>query len=298
MLSSKAFFLLMRGLGMFLREFRVNFLSLITLATLIFVYHLICTVGTGTASFLSHIAQVNTIRAYLVSGTVNTEKILKDISDIAENAEIKYYSPKDAKEFVIKNAPNIAGMKSFADEFFPAFIEITPQKGSGENVYEKIESAASKIKGVDSVSYGKEFMSRFVMISRASWAFMFVISVLFAVAVSFTIYNTVKLSMYKFKDEIRLTSLVGGTRPFISMPYVFSSVLQAVAAYSSATAIFIIVFNIFNNNVLYQVGINIFKTQSTFYFMAAFIFTCLITVAAAMAGVVSFFKKVSSVNED
>ncbi len=297
-MSNKAFFLLMRGFGMFLREFRVNLLSLVTLTTLIFVYHVICAAGTGAAGFLTHIAQVNTVRAYLAPGAAGTEEILAELSSIEGVAGVKYYSPKDAKEFVIANAPNIAGMKSFAEDFFPAFAELVPAEGSGRDVFEKIEAAAAGVRGVDSVSYGKEYMSRFMMISRGSWIFMTVISGLFAAAVSFTVYNTVKLSLYKFREEIKLYSLVGGTRPFISVPYVFSSLLQAVAAYSAATAVFTVVFNVFNGRVLHPAGINIFYLQSVVYFAAAFVFTCLIAVAAAMTGVVSFLKRVSSVNED
>ena len=224
-MSNKVFFLLMRGFGMFLREFKVSVLSLITLCALMFVYHIICTVGVGTAGFLAHIAQVTTIRAYLSDNVKEPEKITSQLAAIEGVIGTKYYSPKDAKAFVIENAPNIAGMQSFAEEFFPAFVELTPVESSNENLLEQIEKDALKITGVDVVSYGKEFMSRFIMVSRGSWLFIMAISCLFAFAAAFTVFNTVKLSLYKFKEEIKLYSLVGGTRPFISVPYIFSSFL-------------------------------------------------------------------------
>ena len=297
-MSNKVFFLLMRGLGMFLREFKVNLLSLITLCALIFVYHVICTAGVGTAGFLAHIAQVSTVRAYLVADIKEPEKIVTALSSIDGVVSTKYYSPKDSKEFVIANAPNIAGMESFADDFFPAFVELTPLDSSDDKLLDSIESAALKVSGVDVVSYGKEFMSRFIMVSRGSWIFILVISGLFAVAAGFTVFNTVKLSLYKFKEEIKLYSLVGGTRPFISVPYIFSSFLQVSVAFIVSSVLFSIFFNIFNSGVLQKVGINIFYMPDLIYFIAAFVVVSIIGVLAAVAGVVSFLKRVSSVNED
>lgn len=297
-MSNKVFFLLMRGFGMFLREFKVSVLSLITLCALMFVYHIICTVGVGTAGFLAHIAQVTTIRAYLSDNVKEPEKVTSQLAAIEGVIGTKYYSPKDAKAFVIENAPNIAGMQSFAEEFFPAFVELTPVESSNENLLEQIEKDALKITGVDVVSYGKEFMSRFIMVSRGSWLFIMAISCLFAVAAAFTVFNTVKLSLYKFKEEIKLYSLVGGTRPFISVPYIFSSFLQVAVAYIISSVVFIVFFNIFNGKVLQSVGINIFYLPDVIYFVAVFLGVCLVSVLAAFVGVVSFLQRVSSVNED
>ncbi len=297
-MNNKSFFLLMRGFGMFLREFKINLFSLLTLCTLIFVYHIICTTGTGLAGFLAHIAQVTTVRAYLDHDTKDYENIVKNLEKIENVSSVKFYSSKDAKEFVIENAPNIAGMKSFADDFFPSFVELMPNNPSDEEVLKDIEKKASEVDGVDVVSYGKEFMTRFLVVSRGGWIFMIVVSGLFSIAVAFTIFNTVKLSLYKFREEIKLYSLVGATRPFISVPYIFSSLLQIVLAYIISSILFIFVFNIFNSHILQNVGINIFYLPNAIYFIVVFFCISFISVLSAAIGVVSFLKQVSSVNED
>lgn len=297
-MNNKPFFLLMRGLGMFLREFKINLFSLITLCTLILVYHIVCTTGTGLAGFLAHIAQVTTVRAYLHQDVQNIDIILEDLKKIENVTSVKYYSPKDAKEFVISNAPNIAGMSSFADDFFPAFMELVPSNSSDESILVKIEEEASKVKGVDVVSYGKEFMTRFIVVSKGGWIFMVVVSGLFSIAVAFTIFNTVKLSMYKYREEIKLYSLVGATRPFISVPYMFASLMQIILAYFLSSIIFIMVFDLFNAKVLQNIGVNIFYLPNFIYFFIVFLIICFIAVLSAAIGIISFLKQVSSVNED
>ena len=222
-MSSKLTYLFMRGVIRFFVILRSNFLSFLTLTTVIFMYHVFWVAGSGTAGFLNHLSQANTIRVYLANNNdIIAEQILSSIKVLDNVTSAKYYSQKDAKAFAVANAPKAATLESFAEEFFPSFIEIYPSD-TLEETLDKIVTEAGHIKGVDEVSYGKEYMIKFKAIGRGAWLFITAMSVLFALSAVFVVYNTIKLSLYKYKEEIKLYSLVGATRPFISVPYLFGS---------------------------------------------------------------------------
>lgn len=297
-MSSKLVYLFMRGVIRFFSILRGNFLSILTLITVIFMYHAFWVAGTGTAGFLNHLTQANTIRVYLANNNdIIAEDILSTIKQLDNVTRAKYFSQKDAKAFAVANAPKAAGLESFAEEFFPSFIEIYPSD-TGTETLDKIVEEAGHINGVDEVSYGKEYMVKFKAISRGAWLFITAISVLFALSAVFVVYNTIKLSLYKYKEEIKLYSLVGATRQFISMPYIFGAFLLSLFAYVCSLVMFSMFFIPFNSRVLIQAGIDIYSMPGIKYFIFSCIVVCIIGIISAAASVSSFLKQVSSINED
>ncbi len=297
-MSSKLTYLFMRGVIRFFVILRSNFLSFLTLTTVIFMYHVFWVAGSGTAGFLNHLSQANTIRVYLANNNdIIAEQILSSIKVLDNVTSAKYYSQKDAKAFAVANAPKAATLDSFAEEFFPSFIEIYPSD-TLEETLDKIVTEAGHIKGVDEVSYGKEYMIKFKAIGRGAWLFITAMSVLFALSAVFVVYNTIKLSLYKYKEEIKLYSLVGATRSFISVPYLFGSFFLSLFAYLCSLIIFAAVFIPFNSRILIQAGINIYDVPDIKYFILSCIIVCIIGVISARASVISFLKQVSSINEN
>lgn len=55
-MSSKLTYLFMRGVIRFFVILRSNFLSFLTLTTVIFMYHVFWVAGSGTAGFLNHLS--------------------------------------------------------------------------------------------------------------------------------------------------------------------------------------------------------------------------------------------------
>ncbi len=297
-MNNKAIFIFFRGLGRFLVDFKRNSFTLLTIATLIFVYHIFFTTGVGTASFLSHISKANTIRVYLkVDADINAESIIEKYKNIEGVNDVKYVTPAEAKQFVIENAPSIVGLQSLSDEFFPAFFELFTDNGTSQKLMDDISKQA-KIPEAESVSYGKDYISKFTRISVGASLFIIMISLLFAVSISFVIFNTVKINLYRFKDEIRLYGLVGATRTFISVPYIIEAFFSALVAFLVATITFYITFALFNAQILQKSDINMFSMPSASYFFSVFLFVCLMSTGSATLSIISFLRKVSSINED
>lgn len=297
-MSSKIIYLFMRGVFRFISILRNNILSFVTLVTILFMYNVFWVAGNGTSSFLNHLSNTSTVRAYLVSdNAIVADEIMSTIKSMDNISSCRFYSSKDAKEFALKYAPKSVGLENISEELFPSFIEIIPADNS-EEVLNKITENVSFIEGIDDVSYGKEYMAKFKSVGRGAWLFIVSMTILFGLAVIFVVYNTVKLSLYKFKDEIKLYSLVGATRPFISIPYFFASLLLSFFSFIVSFIIFTTIFIPFNSNVLNSAGINIFSIPSTSYFVTLFVAVGVISVISAQASVVSFLKQVSSINED
>lgn len=296
-MDNKTFYLVMRGIGKFFKDFKPNIVSLITLSTLIFVYNVFFAAGDGASSFLKHVSEVKSVRVYLQAGS-DAPFALSEISRLNGVLKAVYFSPAQAKAFVEENAPGVAGMGSFSEDFFPSFIEISPENPRDPQILDNIAASASKINGVESVSYGKDVMNKFLNVSRGAMIFMIVVSGLFTISTAFVLYNTVKLSLYKFREEIRLYALVGATRSFISTPFIVSAFLTGAIAYAAGTLFFYFGLSFFNEKILFPAGINIINMPDTIYFGCLFIFVCFVSIFAAASSVKSFLKRVSSVNED
>lgn len=298
-MNNKSIYLLMRGIGRFFKDFKPNVISLITLCTLIFVYHIFYALGDGASAFLRHISEVQNVRAYLHAGAVeNNAEIRTEISGIKGVAKTAYFSSADAKAYVVENAPNMGGIQSFAEEFFPAFIEIIPTDRRDQKSLDIIVAETSKIKGIENVSYGKDVMTKFLNVGRGATTFIVIISILFTISTAFVLYNTVKLSLYKFREEIKLYALVGATQSFISVPFVVSAVLTGFFAFFVGSTFFYFGLLFFNSKILLPAGINILTKPSLIYFGYFFVCVCIVSFFAASTSVKSFLGKVSSVNED
>jgi cell division transport system permease protein len=64
-----------------------------------------------------------------------------------------------------------------------------------------------------------------------------VVTVVFAVLVMLIMFNTVRLAIYSFREEIDIMHLVGASRWFIRGPFVVESMLVALLATALATAL-------------------------------------------------------------
>ncbi len=296
--NNKFVFIFFRGLGYFFAGFKRNIFTLLTIATLIFVYHIFFTTGVGTAKFLSHISQANAVRVYLKTGAeLDIDKTIEQYKTISGVRDVTYTTPAEAKQFVIENAPTVVGLQALSDEFFPAYFELYTDNGTNDDLMDDIVKEAT-IPEAESVSYGKDYISKFSRISFGASMFITFISMLFALSISFVIFNTVKLSLFRFKDEIKLYGLVGATRMFISVPYIIEAFFNALTAFLFSTAVFVATFALFNSSILQSSGINVFTMPSATYFIIVLLLICVMSTLAAAVSVVSFLRRVSSVNED
>lgn len=87
-----------------------------------------------------------------------------------------------------------------------------------------------QIRGVDKahVDYGEPFMNKIFALRRVVWLVGGAAVVLLSVAILLIVGNTIRLTVFARRREIRLMQLVGATNEFICVPFVLEGVLYGL----------------------------------------------------------------------
>ena len=95
-----------------------------------------------------------------------------------------------------------------------------------------ISEFASKIQnepGVESVEYGKNWISRFEKFMVFCRVFLMATGALLSFGLILIISNTIRLSIYSRQDEIELMLLIGATPRFVKIPFLLEGMLQGLS---------------------------------------------------------------------
>ena len=95
------------------------------------------------------------------------------------------------------------------------------------HISEFAEIAQSK-PGVESVEYGKNWISRFEQFMVFCRVFLMATGALLSFGLILIISNTIRLSIYSRQDEIELMLLIGATPGFVKIPFLLEGMLQGL----------------------------------------------------------------------
>ncbi len=84
------------------------------------------------------------------------------------------------------------------------------------------------VQGVESVEYGKSWISRFESFMVFCRVFLMATGALLSFGLILIISNTIRLSIYSRQDEIELMLLIGATSRFIKIPFLLEGMLQGL----------------------------------------------------------------------
>jgi cell division transport system permease protein len=82
--------------------------------------------------------------------------------------------------------------------------------------------------GVESVEYGKSWISRFEKFMVFCRVFLMATGALLSFGLILIISNTIRLSIYSRQDEIELMLLIGATPHFVKIPFLMEGMLQGL----------------------------------------------------------------------
>jgi cell division transport system permease protein len=82
--------------------------------------------------------------------------------------------------------------------------------------------------GVESVEYGKNWISRFEQFMVFCRLFLMATGALLSFGLILIISNTIRLSIYSRQDEIELMLLIGATPGFVKIPFLLEGMLQGL----------------------------------------------------------------------
>jgi len=167
------------------------------------------------------------VTVFFKSGTTQTE-----VSRVADELE-KRLQP----EAVVIISPN-EGMAEFREASgfgdsldmleenpLPWVMQVSPQPGSTEQVEERVAALTSFLQSVNSVEvtqFDYKWLQRLGRMMELGQAAVFVLIILFGLAVVVVVANTIRLDVASHAEEIEILALVGAGNAFVRQPFLYT----------------------------------------------------------------------------
>ncbi|HHN65457.1 MAG TPA: ABC transporter permease [Nitrospirae bacterium] len=234
----------------------INLLSVITIATGLFILGVVVFSLYNVEKIASHMPERFTINVFLSNKA--TDRDIKGLIKYLKRSPIvkdyRYISKEDALKELRRSLKDAAYILEGIDEN-PLFPSVVVRIKSSEFDKNKVMELIDRIKGmsrVDDVIYAARLFESIEKLSRGFRLLGLGIILLFSLSVVFVSYSTVKILFYRRNEEIEIYKLLGATKGFIRSPFIIEgSVLGALGGCLASAAIFGFVFILkgYNNPV-------------------------------------------------
>ena len=295
----KLFYLINKGFVLFKRNLTFNFISTLTISTVLFIYFVFFLVSYSANKFFVNMSKIQTVRAYIaMNNKENVNNLIADIRDLKSVENVVFYSNSDTYKYINENMKSITYIGKLPEELFPSFIEITlAEEYRNIDYVRDLESTLNDLENVDSVSYGEKWILNFLTIRFGVELFTTIITILLSISIASIIYNTVKLNLIRYKKEIKIYSLVGATRTFITVPFLFSTIIEAIISFFAAYGVVFFIFKILDTKILKKLSIDFLSFPPLSIFMLLFICALIIIIASSYLSINTFLDYESSFDE-
>ena len=228
----KFLYLLSEGLKNVWRHKMTTFTAVFSLFLALYFVGLLATAGENTRSILQYLRSKYKIEVFFKQNV--DLKMAKKVSD-------SILEIKGVRSSTVKNKDD--AVRIFKDQFgedilgilgynpLPISAVVNLKRNSEELLNATpIVNDIKKMKGVEEVRYQGHLIKKIERTySRFMQVFPWVAMVFITVAV-LVIYNTVKLSIYSRKELINSLKLIGATKLFIQMPFIFEGLIDGILA--------------------------------------------------------------------
>ena len=228
----KFLYLISEGLKNVWRHKMTTFTAVFSLFLALYFVGLLATAGENTKSILQYLRSKYKIEVFFKQNI--DLKVAKEVSDLI--LEIKGVRSstvinKDDAVRIFKDqfGEDILGILGYNPLPVSAVVNL---KRNSEEVLDAtpIVNKIKKMDGVEEVRYQGHLIKKIERTyARVMKIFPWVALVFISVAV-LVIYNTVKLSIFSRKDLIKSLKLIGATRLFIQMPFIFEGLIDGIIA--------------------------------------------------------------------
>ncbi len=240
MLLTKIKRIIKSGAISFWRNGSVSLASVLIMTVTLTVISMIVFSGVVLSSTLDTIKNKVDINVYFVK-TASEDQILavtKDVQKLQEVAQVEYISRKDAYDrFRARHQEEEATLQAL-DEIgenpLPASMNIKakdPAQYDGIVEYLK-KKEGSNLDIIDKINYtkNKQAIDSLSRIITASNKLGLLLVAFFAVVSILITFNTVRLAIYIFREEISVMRLVGASETYIRGPFVTVGVLYGLVS--------------------------------------------------------------------
>ena len=228
----KFLYLISEGLKNVWRHKMTTFTAVFSLFLALYFVGLLATAGENTKSILQYLRSKYKIEVFFKQKI--DLKVAKEVSDlILEIKGVRSSTVIDKNDavriFKDQFGEDILGILGYNPLPVSAVVNL---KRNSEEVLDAtpIVNKIKKMDGVEEVRYQGHLIKKIERTyARVMKIFPWVALVFISVAV-LVIYNTVKLSIFSRKDLINSLKLIGATRLFIQMPFIFEGLIDGIIA--------------------------------------------------------------------
>ena len=228
----KFLYLISEGLKNVWRHKMTTFTAVFSLFLALYFVGLLATAGENTKSILQYLRSKYKIEVFFKQNIdlSSAKKISESILDIKGVRSSTVINKEDAvRIFKDQFEEDILGILGYNPLPVSAVVNL---KRNSEQLLDAtpIVNKIKKMNGVEEVRYQGHLIKKIERTyARLMKIFPWVALVFISVAV-LVIYNTVKLSIFSRKDLINSLKLIGATRLFIQMPFIFEGLIDGIIA--------------------------------------------------------------------
>ncbi len=231
----------------FWRNLWLSVVTVVILALSVFFINLMVGVRVVADQALTEVRSRVDISAFFIPDAPESQilQVKERLENLPEVASVDYISKDDAlkrfreetkDEVIIQQSLDAAGknplqaslvVRAKQLEQYQAILAVI-NDSLYEKIIEKNHVADSKI------TFIKDFSRITNNISRVGFG----LSVIFALIAAMVVFNTIRITIYAYREEIGIMKLVGASNAFIRAPFIIESILYALLA--SAVALLVL----------------------------------------------------------
>jgi len=240
------------------------------------------------------------ISLYFEAGTDINEidRLKKALEANFQIKKIEYLPSEKVQEELLEKYKEKPEISQILEEVGPFFSVLNIQTKNTDD-YEKIldflnqEDTNKIIKDVDYFQR-KEMIQKIFIISKNIQWLAFGLSFILIIISLLIIFNTVKLSVLTFKEEIMIQRLVGASDLFIKGPFIATAFLSALFESALTLLLFVLLLFIFQkplSNFLTGFNINqLFQDKMAYFFLFNFSISFILHSFFTLVGIKKYLK--------
>jgi len=226
--------------------------TVLVIGILIFIFNIILGVNYVTKTALNELTQKADIIVYLKDSTdyYQVQQMINELKKIEGVTNVTYRSKSDALEIVSKTHPKTAEFlqRYGVDNPLPPSINVateTPEMHTAVQQFLNQEKyrhmLANVITDAEKQSSASGAVTKnLINLSNATNQIIFWVFVVFISGSILIISNAIQLTIYSRQKEIYIMRLVGATKNFIRLPFLFEGLFYGVFAMIIATLLLLL----------------------------------------------------------
>ena len=203
----------------------LGLLTLITAAVMLWILGMTTLFSLNVENLLSRLESELVVQVYIKKDS-DVEATAQRIQALESVSALKAYSPSESlAKLQEKMGSQSRALDLMGDNPIPWNFEVHV---SDAKDIEPLVQTLMAMPEIEDVVYAGMVVQRITALSDVSSRVAWVMFILSAVITALVVYNTIHISLYSRREEIRIMYLVGATRTYIATPFVLEGTLLAL----------------------------------------------------------------------